>query len=57
MLAPLADLAPDLVVPGTDRMIATLAAERAAIEAADAVVAIARWDGDGWVALGEAPVA
>lgn len=51
MLAPLADLAPELVVPGIGRSVAELALERTAAEGADAVVAIGTWSREGWVAL------
>jgi 2-amino-4-hydroxy-6-hydroxymethyldihydropteridine diphosphokinase len=50
MLAPLADLAPDLVVPGLGRTVEALTKERAVIEGTDAVEAVGRWDGAGWTA-------
>jgi 2-amino-4-hydroxy-6-hydroxymethyldihydropteridine diphosphokinase len=53
MLAPLADIARDRVVPGTGRTVAELAEERAAIEGTDAVEAIAAWDGGGWTPFEE----
>jgi 2-amino-4-hydroxy-6-hydroxymethyldihydropteridine diphosphokinase len=52
MLAPLADLAPLLVVPGTGRTVSTLAGERAGVEGADAADPVAGWNGEGWSPLG-----
>jgi 2-amino-4-hydroxy-6-hydroxymethyldihydropteridine diphosphokinase len=49
MLAPLADIAPDVVVPGTGRTVAELAAERLVVEGDDAVEPVGRWDGSGWL--------
>ena len=46
VLAPLADLAPDLVPPGWAESVETARARRESIEGASAVRAIARWDAD-----------
>ena len=56
VLAPLADLAPDLVPPGWSESVEQARARRESIEGASAVWAIAGWDPEGglWV---EAPVA
>ncbi len=51
VLAPLSDLAPDLVPPGWDESVAAAAAGRLAAEGPDAVRPIASWDGDGWQPL------
>jgi 2-amino-4-hydroxy-6-hydroxymethyldihydropteridine diphosphokinase len=53
VLAPLADLAPNLVPPGWDEDVATAARRVAAREGPDAVTPIAAWDGLGlrWAAL------
>ncbi len=48
VLAPLADLAPNLVPPGWDETVARAAARRRAEEGEDAVRPVATWDGDGW---------
>ena len=48
VLAPLADLAPDLVPPGWDESVTEAARRRLAVEGPDAVRAIADWDGQGW---------
>ena len=48
MLAPLADLAPDLVPPGWAETVAEAAARRLGLEGPDAVRPIATWDGEGW---------
>lgn len=48
VLAPLSDLAPDLVPPGWDESVAAAAGRRLAVEGPDAVRAIADWDGQGW---------
>ena len=44
VLAPLSDLAPDLVPPGWGETVASACARRESIEGADAVRAIATWD-------------
>ncbi|MFL5751509.1 MAG: 2-amino-4-hydroxy-6-hydroxymethyldihydropteridine diphosphokinase [Chloroflexota bacterium] len=49
VLAPLADLAPDLTPPGWSETVATARRRRERIEGPDAVRAIARWGRDGWV--------
>ena len=56
VLAPLAELAPDLVPPGWSESVEQARARRESIEGASAVWAIAGWDPEGglWV---EAPVA
>jgi 2-amino-4-hydroxy-6-hydroxymethyldihydropteridine diphosphokinase len=50
VLAPLSDLAPDLVPPGWDASVAGARARRESIEGADAVRALGRWDAHagGW---------
>ena len=48
VLAPLADLAADLVPPGWDETVAEAAARRRAEEGEDAVRRVATWDGDAW---------
>jgi 2-amino-4-hydroxy-6-hydroxymethyldihydropteridine diphosphokinase len=48
VLAPLADLAPDLLPPGWDEAVAQAARRRLAAEGADAVRPIATWDGAVW---------
>jgi 2-amino-4-hydroxy-6-hydroxymethyldihydropteridine diphosphokinase len=48
VLAPLADLAPDLVPPGWDESVVQAAARRLAAEGPDAVRPMATWDGDDW---------
>ena len=48
VLAPLADLAPDLVPPGWDESVREAAGRRLVDEGPDAVRAIAAWDGQGW---------
>jgi 2-amino-4-hydroxy-6-hydroxymethyldihydropteridine diphosphokinase len=48
VLAPLADLAPDLVPPGWDETVAAAAARRQRIEGDDAARPIADWDGERW---------
>ena len=48
VLAPLADLAADLVPPGWDETVAEAAARRRAEEGEDAVRPVATWDGDAW---------
>ncbi len=48
VLAPLADLAPDLVPPGWDETVAEAAARRSTDEGPGAVRVIAVWDGKGW---------
>lgn len=55
VLAPLADLAPDLVPPGWTESVETARARRESIEGASAARAVANWDADlgRWV---EAPV-
>jgi 2-amino-4-hydroxy-6-hydroxymethyldihydropteridine diphosphokinase len=55
VLAPLADLAPDLVPPGWDEPVAAAAARRLAAEGPDAVRPIATWDGLGWRPLADDP--
>lgn len=52
MLVPLAELAPELEIPGTGRTAFDLATERIAVEGADAVRPIGSWEGSGWRALG-----
>ena len=49
VLAPLADLAPDLVPPGWHETVRTAARRRRAIEGPDAALPIARWAGDRWL--------
>ncbi len=51
VLAPLADLAPDLVPPGWSQTIAEGALRRLELEGPDAVRPIATWDGEGWQPL------
>jgi 2-amino-4-hydroxy-6-hydroxymethyldihydropteridine diphosphokinase len=51
VLAPLADLAPDLVPPGWDESVGEAALRRTVVEGRDAVRPIATWDGDGWRAI------
>ena len=55
VLAPLADLAPDLVPPGWPESVAAARARRESIEGASAVRAVAAWDpaADKWVELSE----
>jgi 2-amino-4-hydroxy-6-hydroxymethyldihydropteridine diphosphokinase len=55
VLAPLADLAPRLVPPGWGETVAGAARRRRAVEGADAVRPIARWDpaAGAWVATSE----
>jgi 2-amino-4-hydroxy-6-hydroxymethyldihydropteridine diphosphokinase len=55
VLAPLADLAPDLVPPGWSESVESARARRESIEGASAVRAIAGWDGatGRWVGLGD----
>lgn len=50
VLAPLADLAPDLVPPGWDASVAELRHRRAAIEGPDAIAVAGTWRGldEGW---------
>jgi 2-amino-4-hydroxy-6-hydroxymethyldihydropteridine diphosphokinase len=48
VLAPLSDVAPDLVPPGWDEDVAAAARRRLEAEGPDAVRPIATWDGDGW---------
>jgi 2-amino-4-hydroxy-6-hydroxymethyldihydropteridine diphosphokinase len=48
VLAPLADLAPDLVPPGWGDTVSEVAARRRAEEGEGAVRPIATWDGEGW---------
>jgi 2-amino-4-hydroxy-6-hydroxymethyldihydropteridine diphosphokinase len=48
VLAPLSDLAPDLVPPGWGETVAVAALRRLEVEGPDAVRPIASWDGDGW---------
>ena len=48
VLAPLADLAPDLVPPGWGESIAQAAARRLAAEGPDGVRPIGTWDGEDW---------
>ena len=48
VLAPLADLAPDLVPPGWGETVGEAAARRRAEEGEAAVRPVATWDGDGW---------
>ena len=50
VLAPLADLAPDLVPPGWSRSVAVTRDERVAIEGPDAVRPIGTWRRDAWLA-------
>ncbi|TAL07804.1 MAG: 2-amino-4-hydroxy-6-hydroxymethyldihydropteridine diphosphokinase [Chloroflexota bacterium] len=52
VVAPLRDLAPGLVPPGWRRSVETAYRERMMVEGRDAVRAIARWDGQGWVSIG-----
>ena len=52
VLAPLADLAPDLVPPGWDESVASAAARRLAAEGEAAVRPMGTWDGEGWRPLG-----
>jgi 2-amino-4-hydroxy-6-hydroxymethyldihydropteridine diphosphokinase len=53
VLAPLADLAPDLVPPGWDETVATARDRRLSIEGDSAVRMVGRWEPDpgGWVSL------
>jgi 2-amino-4-hydroxy-6-hydroxymethyldihydropteridine diphosphokinase len=55
VLAPLADLAPDLVPPGWSESVAAARARRESVEGASAVRAVAAWDpaADKWVELSE----
>jgi 2-amino-4-hydroxy-6-hydroxymethyldihydropteridine diphosphokinase len=48
VLAPLADLVPGLVPPGWRETVRSARDQRRAIEGADAVESIGRWDVDGW---------
>jgi 2-amino-4-hydroxy-6-hydroxymethyldihydropteridine diphosphokinase len=48
VLAPLSDVAPDLVPPGWDESVAEAARRRLADEGPDAVRAVADWDGQDW---------
>ena len=48
VLAPLADLAPDLVPPGWGETVGEAAARRRAEEGEEAVRPVATWDGEGW---------
>jgi 2-amino-4-hydroxy-6-hydroxymethyldihydropteridine diphosphokinase len=54
VLAPLADLAPDLVPPGWDETVDDARVRQVSIEGASAVRAVGRWDAesDGWVGQG-----
>ena len=49
VLAPLAELAPDLGPPGWDRTVREARDERLAEEGAEAARAVGRWDGAAWV--------
>ncbi len=49
VLAPLAELAPDLQPPGWDVTVREARDERLAEEGAEAARAVGRWDGTGWV--------
>ena len=51
VLAPLADLAPDLVPPGWTETVEAARDRRLAAEGPDAVRAVAGWNGDGWADL------
>ncbi len=53
VLAPLSDLAPDLVPPGWDETVAAAARRRLEEEGPDAVRPIASWDGEGWRPIAE----
>ncbi len=55
VLAPLADLAPGLVPPGWRETVETARRRRVAIEGADAVRPVARWDGAEWAPADAAP--
>ncbi|HEY6570572.1 MAG TPA: 2-amino-4-hydroxy-6-hydroxymethyldihydropteridine diphosphokinase, partial [Candidatus Limnocylindrales bacterium] len=48
VLAPLSDVAPDLVPPGWDESVVEAARRRLADEGPDAVRAVADWDGQDW---------
>ncbi len=50
VLAPLSDLAPDLVPPGWDASVAVASRRRAASEVPGAVRVVGTWDGAGWMA-------
>lgn len=50
VLAPLADLDPELVPPGWPRSVSAARDERAALEGADAVRPVGTWNGDDWLA-------
>ena len=52
VLAPLRDLAPRLVPPGWGEIVSSAAARQRAVEGADAVRAIATWDGERWRPIG-----
>ena len=55
VLTPLADLAPGLVPPGWGATVGSLRRAREAVEGADAVRPVARWEpGSGWQALAAA---
>ncbi len=49
VLAPLADLAPDLIPPGWTESVRDARDRRLAAEGPDAVRAVAAWGGEGWI--------
>ena len=55
VLAPLADLAGDLVPPGWSETVASARKRRETVEGPDAVRPIATWDGDGWASDPQSP--
>jgi 2-amino-4-hydroxy-6-hydroxymethyldihydropteridine diphosphokinase len=55
VLAPLADLAPDLVPPGWSETVAGARQRRETVEGADAVRPIASWDGEAWAPDPQSP--
>jgi 2-amino-4-hydroxy-6-hydroxymethyldihydropteridine diphosphokinase len=57
VLAPLADLAPDLVPPGWEERVASARNRQMALEGPDAVRRVGDWTGDAWAASDQAGTA